>query len=228
MGFRVSGFRVSRFLGFRFQGFIQIGVGIAIGIGIDHLTAEHFLGFLGFRVSGFQVSGFQGFWFQGFWFLGFIQIGVGVGIGIAIAIGIVDPRPATFDPRRSTGTPAFPTPQVAFQGFKVSGFHGFRFQGFWASSGSGSLSGSGSGTSTRDPRHSTRDDRQGRLSPAYAPVSKTPSIALAAKYGDYVYSRGCSPPKKPLRLRASALKKRPTHTRSPSPKQSVRDRGMRV
>ncbi len=52
-------------------------------------------------------------------FHGFIQIGVAIGIGI----GIVDPRPATFDPRRSTGTPAFPTPQVAFQGFW--------FQGFW-------------------------------------------------------------------------------------------------
>ena len=58
-------------------------------------------------------------WFQGFWFQGFIQIGVGIGIGIAIGIGIVDPRPATFDPRRSTGTPAFPTPQVARRGSRV-------------------------------------------------------------------------------------------------------------
>ena len=33
---------------------------------------------------------------------------------------------------------------------------------FTVSSKSGSLSGSGSGSSTRDPRHSTRDDRQGR------------------------------------------------------------------
>ena len=73
-------------------------------------------------------------------------------------------------------------------GFKVSGFMVSWFQGFMVSSksGSGSLSGSGSGfkvsgfkvsrfqgfiqigvgiaigTSTRDPRHSTRDDRQGR------------------------------------------------------------------
>jgi len=71
----------------------------------------------GFRVSGFLVSGFQGF----------IQIGVGVGIGIgiAIAIGI-----GIVDPRRSTGTPAFPTPQVAFQGFRVSGFRVSGFQGF--------------------------------------------------------------------------------------------------
>jgi len=40
-----------------FLGFIQIGIAIGIGIGIDHLTAGHFLGFLGFWVS----------WFQGFW-----------------------------------------------------------------------------------------------------------------------------------------------------------------
>jgi len=50
-GFRVSGFLVSGFWVSRFHGFIQIGVGI--GIGIDYLTTEHFLGFL--------VSGFQGF-----------------------------------------------------------------------------------------------------------------------------------------------------------------------
>jgi hypothetical protein len=100
-----------------FQGFIQIGVGVGVAIGIDCLTTEHFFGFM---VSGFKVSGFHGF----------IQIGVGIGIGIGI--GIVDPRPATFDPRRSTGTPAFPTPQVAFQGFW--------FQGFWVSSKSGSVS----------------------------------------------------------------------------------------
>jgi len=186
-----------------------------------------------------MVSWFRGFWFHGFMvsrFQGFIQIGIGIGIAIGID--------------RFT-TEHFP----GFQGFGVSGFHGFiqigigiaigigidhlttehflgfhgfKVSGFMVSSKSGSGSLSGSGSSTRDPRHSTRDDRQGRLSPAYAPVSKTPSIALAAKYGDYVYSRGCSPPKKPLRLRASALKKRPTHTRSPSPKQSVRDRGMRV
>jgi hypothetical protein len=63
-------------------------------------------------------------------FHGFIKIGVGIGIGIGIAIGIaigigigiaigignVDPRPTTFDPRRSTGTPAFPAPQVARRG----------------------------------------------------------------------------------------------------------------
>jgi len=98
---------------------IAIGIAIGIGIGIDCFTTEHFFGFWfqGFRVSGFLVSGFHGF----------IQIGVGIGIAIGIGIGIVDPRPATFDPRRSTGTPAFPTPQVAFQGFwfLVSGFQGF-------------------------------------------------------------------------------------------------------
>ena len=65
-GFWVSGFLVSGFLGFWFQGFIQIGVGVAIGIGIDHLTAEHFLGFLGFWFLGFWVSGFQGFRVSGF------------------------------------------------------------------------------------------------------------------------------------------------------------------
>jgi len=92
LGFKVSG--VSGFRVSRFQGFIQIGVGIAIGVGIDHLTAEHFLGFQGFWGFWFLVSGFQGF----------IQIGVGIAIGIGI--GIVDPRPATFAPRRSTGTPA--------------------------------------------------------------------------------------------------------------------------
>jgi hypothetical protein len=34
-----------------FQGFIQIGVGIGIAIGIDHLTTGHFSWFRGFRVS---------------------------------------------------------------------------------------------------------------------------------------------------------------------------------
>jgi hypothetical protein len=49
----------------------------------------------------------------GFRFQGFIQIGIGIAIAFGIGIGNVDPRPATFDPRRSTGTPAFPTPQAA-------------------------------------------------------------------------------------------------------------------
>ena len=40
-------------------------------------------------------------------------------------------------------------------------FHGFRVSSK-SGSGSLSLSLSGSGSSTRDPRHSTRDDRQGR------------------------------------------------------------------
>jgi len=106
-------------------------------------------------VSGFWVSWFHGFmvsWFQGF-----------IGVGIAIAIGIVDPRLATFDPRRSTGTPAFPTPQVAFQGFMVSRFLVSRFQGFWVSSKSGSGSGSLSGSRV-DIRS---DGRSGRPCPAW-------------------------------------------------------------
>ena len=142
-GFRVAGFHrgrdryrdrdrlfhhgtlswVSRFHGFRvswFQGFI--GVGIAIGIGIDCFTTGPFLGFHGFRVSsksgsgslsgsgsivspqntflGFMVSGFRGFRvsrFQGF-----------IGVGIAIGIGI----------------DCFTTEHfLGFQGFMVSGFH---------------------------------------------------------------------------------------------------------
>jgi len=48
------GFRVSGFLGFRFQGFIQIAIGI--GIGIDYLTTEHFLGF---QVSGFHLNRYR-------------------------------------------------------------------------------------------------------------------------------------------------------------------------
>ncbi len=103
---QVSGFRVSRFLVSVFQGFIQIGVGIAIGIGIDHLTAEHFLGFLGFWFLGFWVSGFQGF----------IQIGVGIAIGIGI-----DHLTA----EHFLGFLGF-----WFLGFWVSGFQGFRVSGF--------------------------------------------------------------------------------------------------
>jgi hypothetical protein len=100
----------------------------------------------GFMVSGFMVSGFQGF----------IQIGVGVGIGIGIAIGIVDPRPATFDLRRSTGTvprtvrgrlkKSVESNALWFQGFMVSGFLVSGFQGFRVSSKSGSGSGSVSGS----------------------------------------------------------------------------------
>ncbi|HPW76058.1 MAG TPA: hypothetical protein PLJ32_08765, partial [Kiritimatiellia bacterium] len=71
--------------------------------------------------------------------------------------------------------------------------------GFKVSSKSGSLSGSVSlsvsGTSTRDPRHSTRDD--GRLSPAYAPVSKTPSIALATKGWDEEFKKSVGRTVKP-------------------------------
>jgi hypothetical protein len=37
----VSWFRGFWFQGFWFQGFIQIGIGIGIAIGIDHLTTEY-------------------------------------------------------------------------------------------------------------------------------------------------------------------------------------------
>ncbi|HPW75598.1 MAG TPA: hypothetical protein PLJ32_06435, partial [Kiritimatiellia bacterium] len=49
--FKVSGF----------QGFIQIGVGIAIGIGIDHLTTKH----TGWHCSGFYpqiYTDYADFW----------------------------------------------------------------------------------------------------------------------------------------------------------------------
>jgi len=88
-----------------FHGFIQIGVAIAIAIGIDCLTTGHFLGFHGFRFQGFMVSSKSGSGsvsvsgsiisprdaFLGFGvsrFHGFIQIGVAIAIGIGIAIGI--------------------------------------------------------------------------------------------------------------------------------------------
>ena len=103
-GFQGFWFLVSGFQGFWFLGFIQIGVGIAIAIGIDHLTTEHFLGFQGFRVSGFQ---------------GFIQIGV----GIAIAIGIDHLTAEHF-----LGFQGFRVSR--FQGFKVSRFHGFKVSWF--------------------------------------------------------------------------------------------------
>jgi len=102
---RRSLFGVSGFHGFWFQGFIQIGIGIGIAIGIDCLTTKTRDGIA--RIFGERQGEFLIF-MKFHVFHGFIQIGVGVGIAIAIGIGIVDPRPATFDLRRSTGTPAFP------------------------------------------------------------------------------------------------------------------------
>ena len=98
---RRSLFMVSWFLVSWFLGFIQIGVGVGIAIGIDCLTTKTRDGIA--RIFGERQGEFLIF-MKFHVFHGFIQIGIGVGI----AIGIVDPRPATFDPRRSTGTPAFP------------------------------------------------------------------------------------------------------------------------
>jgi len=41
-----------------------------------------------------------------------IEIDIGIGIAIGIGIGSVDPRPATFDPRRSTEKRASPSAAV--------------------------------------------------------------------------------------------------------------------
>ena len=77
-------------------------------------------------------------WFLVSWFQGFIQIGIAIGIAIGIVhvFVYVDPRPATFDPRRlfaceaavsgkppyrRAGMPAFPTPQVAGRQSRVNG-----------------------------------------------------------------------------------------------------------
>ncbi len=102
---------------------------------------------------------FQGFgvsWFQGFGFQGFIQIGIGIAIGIGI--GNVDPRPATFDPRRSTGAVRGRLKKSVESNalwFRVSGFLVSWFQGFI---GIGIAIGIGIGSV--DPRPATFDPRR--------------------------------------------------------------------
>jgi len=107
-GFRVSWFRGFWFLGFRVSGF-HPNRGRDRDRYRDRLfNHEH----TGWHCSGFWERQGEFLIFMKFHvFHGFIQIGVGVGIGIGIAIGIVDPRPATFDPRRSAGMPALPANQ---------------------------------------------------------------------------------------------------------------------
>ncbi len=93
--------------------------------------------FQGFWVSGFLVSWFLVSWFLVSWF----QVSWFLVSGFRVS-GF-----------RVSG----------FHGFMVSWFHGFRVSGFRVSSKSGSGSVSVSGSSTRDPRHSTCGDRQGRF-----------------------------------------------------------------
>jgi len=116
----------------------------------------------GFKVSGFLVSGFKVSWFHGF-----IQIGVGVAIGIGIDYLTTNTRDSTarvFIHRFTQITQIFLGIARFFLERQGEFLIFMKFQGFRVSSksGSGSESESGSGTSTRDPRHSTRDDRQGR------------------------------------------------------------------
>ena len=93
-GFWFHGFKVSRF-----HGFIQIGIGVAIAIGIDYLTTNSRDGTARVFIHRFTQST-QIFWgiarvflerqgkfliFMMFYvFHGFIQIGIAIGIGIGI------------------------------------------------------------------------------------------------------------------------------------------------
>ena len=118
-GFWVSGFQVSGFHPNRYRDRDRDRFSLVSGFhpNLDRYRYRYRYRLFNHEHTGWHCSGFlerQGEFliFMKFHvFHGFIQIGVGVGIGIGIAIGIVDPRPATFDPRRSAGMPALPANQ---------------------------------------------------------------------------------------------------------------------
>jgi len=116
----------SIFFGFRVHGFIQIGIGIAIGIGFQGFW------FQGFRVSRFQgfiqigigiaiAIGFQGFWFQGFRVSGF-TVSSKSGSGSLSGSGF---RVSGFRISSKSGSGSLSGSGFRVSGFLVSGFHVF-------------------------------------------------------------------------------------------------------